>query len=62
MTGVHTCALPSYACTALAEHIAGSEEGFVKLMNEKAKILGTYHDQGVMNKERYLEVCNYGKY
>lgn len=28
------------ACTALAEHIAGSEEGFVKLMNEKAKILG----------------------
>ncbi len=28
------------ACTALAEHIAGSEEGFVKMMNEKAKILG----------------------
>lgn len=28
------------ACTALAEHIAGSEEGFVKLMNEKAKKLG----------------------
>lgn len=28
------------ACTALAEHIAGSEEGFVKLMNEKAKVLG----------------------
>ena len=28
------------ACTALAEHIAGSEEGFVKLMNEKAKDLG----------------------
>ncbi len=28
------------ACTALAEYIAGSEEGFVKLMNEKAKELG----------------------
>ena len=28
------------ACTALAEHIAGSEEGFVKLMNERAKELG----------------------
>lgn len=28
------------ACTALAEHIAGSEEGFVKLMNEKARELG----------------------
>ena len=28
------------ACTALAEHIAGSEEGFVKLMNAKADELG----------------------
>ncbi len=28
------------ACTALAEHVAGSEEGFVKLMNQKAKELG----------------------
>lgn len=28
------------ACTALAEYIAGSEEGFVKLMNERAKELG----------------------
>ncbi|MBQ1242740.1 MAG: D-alanyl-D-alanine carboxypeptidase, partial [Clostridia bacterium] len=28
------------AVTALGEHIAGSEEGFVKLMNEKAKALG----------------------
>lgn len=28
------------ACTALAERIAGSEEGFVKLMNQKAKELG----------------------
>lgn len=28
------------ACVALAEHIAGSEEGFVTMMNEKAKQLG----------------------
>lgn len=28
------------ACTALGEHIAGSEEAFVSLMNEKAKQLG----------------------
>lgn len=28
------------ASVALAEHIAGSEEGFVKMMNEKAKALG----------------------
>ena len=28
------------ACTALAEHIAGSEEGFVKLMNAKVNELG----------------------
>ena len=28
------------ACTALAEHIAGSEEGFMKLMNAKANELG----------------------
>ncbi len=28
------------ACVALGEHIAGSEEGFVSLMNERAKSLG----------------------
>ncbi len=28
------------ACTALGEHIAGSEEAFVKMMNERAKELG----------------------
>lgn len=28
------------ACTALGEHIAGSEEGFVKMMNDRAKELG----------------------
>ena len=28
------------ACVALAEHIAGSEEGFVDLMNQQAQLLG----------------------
>ena len=28
------------ACTALGEHLAGSEEGFVKMMNDRAKALG----------------------
>lgn len=28
------------ACTALGEHIAGSEEGFVKMMNDRAEELG----------------------
>ena len=28
------------ACTALGEHLAGSEEGFVQLMNERARQLG----------------------
>ena len=28
------------ACTALGEHIAGSESGFVKMMNDRAKELG----------------------
>lgn len=28
------------ACTALGEHLAGSEEGFVKMMNERANELG----------------------
>lgn len=28
------------ACTALGEHLAGSEEGFVKMMNERAAELG----------------------
>ncbi len=30
----------TYACWLLAEHIAGSEEAFVKMMNDKAKSLG----------------------
>ena len=31
------------AATAIAEHIGGSVEGFVYLMNEKAKMLGMDH-------------------
>ncbi len=31
------------ACVAIAEHIAGSEEMFVKMMNAKAKTLGAYN-------------------
>ncbi|WP_274651691.1 D-alanyl-D-alanine carboxypeptidase family protein [Paenibacillus humicola] len=31
------------AATAIAEHVGGSEEGFVYLMNEKARMLGLTH-------------------
>ncbi len=31
------------AATAIAEHVGGSEEGFVHLMNEKVKLLGLEH-------------------
>jgi len=33
------------AATAIAEHVGGSEEGFVYLMNEKAKMLGLTNSQ-----------------
>ncbi|MBD2869610.1 D-alanyl-D-alanine carboxypeptidase family protein [Paenibacillus arenilitoris] len=33
------------AATAIAEHVGGSEEGFVHLMNEKASFLGLAHTQ-----------------
>lgn len=33
------------AATAIAEHVGGSEEGFVHLMNEKASFLGLTHTQ-----------------
>ncbi|AZK47137.1 D-alanyl-D-alanine carboxypeptidase family protein [Paenibacillus lentus] len=33
------------AATAIAEHVGGSEEGFVHLMNEKVKMLGLKHTQ-----------------
>lgn len=45
------------ATVVLAEHVAGSEEDFVKLMNEKAKSLGmkntTYCNASGLNKENY---------
>ncbi|TYP77810.1 serine hydrolase [Paenibacillus methanolicus] len=33
------------AATAIAEHVGGSEEGFVYLMNEKAKMIGLMNSQ-----------------
>lgn len=33
------------AATAIAEHVGGSEEGFVHLMNEKVRLLGLNHTQ-----------------
>ncbi|WP_120462317.1 D-alanyl-D-alanine carboxypeptidase family protein [Paenibacillus aceti] len=33
------------AATAIAEHVGGSEEGFARLMNEKASLLGLTHSQ-----------------
>ena len=33
------------AAVAIAEHVGGSEEGFVYMMNEKAKMLGLEHTQ-----------------
>ncbi|MEF2964396.1 D-alanyl-D-alanine carboxypeptidase family protein [Paenibacillus sp. M1] len=33
------------AATAIAEHVGGSEQGFVHLMNEKAKLIGLSHTQ-----------------
>ena len=46
------------ACVAIAEHIAGSEEIFVKLMNAKAKTLGAYdthfaNTNGLPNSDHY---------
>ncbi|WP_051236696.1 D-alanyl-D-alanine carboxypeptidase family protein [Paenibacillus pinihumi] len=46
------------AATAIAEHVGGSEEGFVVLMNEKAQWLGLEHTHftnphGLDHKEHY---------
>lgn len=46
------------AATAIAEHVGGSEEGFVLLMNEKARELGMEHSHfmnphGLDNNEHY---------
>jgi len=45
-TLLHLIMLPSSngACVALAEHISGSEEAFVELMNETAESLGLWSD------------------
>lgn len=55
--------LPSGAecCLAFANHISGSEEAFVKLMNQKAKDLGMKHTHfcnstGLHNKRHYSTV------
>jgi D-alanyl-D-alanine carboxypeptidase (penicillin-binding protein 5/6) len=57
--------LPSGAecCIALAEHIAGSERNFVKLMNQKAEALGmknTHFENstGLHNKNHYSTVSD----
>lgn len=46
------------ACVAIAEHIAGSEEEFVRLMNRKALLLGAQdthfeNTNGLPNKDHY---------
>lgn len=46
------------ACVALAEHLGGSEQGFVELMNQQAKALGMNHSNftdstGLPNKDLY---------
>ncbi|HWQ73131.1 MAG TPA: D-alanyl-D-alanine carboxypeptidase family protein [Desulfitobacteriaceae bacterium] len=46
------------ACVAIAEHIAGSEQQFLKLMNKKALLLGAHNTHfentnGLPNKEHY---------
>lgn len=46
------------ACVAISEHVAGSEQMFIKLMNAKAKILGAYNTSfantnGLPNSNHY---------
>ncbi|ANS74892.1 peptidase M15 [Paenibacillus yonginensis] len=46
------------AATAIAEHVGGSEEGFVHLMNQKAEMIGLKHTHfmnphGLDHKEHY---------
>ena len=46
------------ACVAIGEHIAGSEEKFVELMNTKAKLIGAVNTHfintnGLPNKDHY---------
>ena len=53
------------ASVALAEHIAGSEEVFVKMMNEKAKELGMNNTNfanasGLPNENHYTSAYDVG--
>jgi len=46
------------ACVAISEHVAGSEQTFVRMMNAKAKILGAYNTNfantnGLPNSNHY---------
>lgn len=54
------------AATAIAEHVGGSEEGFVHLMNEKATFLGLKHTQfknphGLDDDEHYSSANDLAK-
>lgn len=54
------------AATAIAEHVGGSEEGFVRLMNEKASLLGLNHSQfqnphGLDAKNHYSSAIDLAK-
>lgn len=54
------------AATAIAEHVGGSEEGFVRLMNEKASLLGLNHSQfqnphGLDAKNHYSSAVDLAK-
>ncbi|WP_068781833.1 D-alanyl-D-alanine carboxypeptidase family protein [Paenibacillus sp. GM2] len=54
------------AATAIAEHVGGSEEGFVRLMNEKAALLGLNHSQfqnphGLDAKNHYSSAVDLAK-
>jgi len=54
------------AATAIAEHVGGSEEGFVHLMNEKATFLGLEHTQfknphGLDDDEHYSSANDMAK-
>ncbi len=53
------------ASVALAEHIAGSEEAFVKAMNEKAKVLGMKNTNfvnatGLPHENHYVSAYDVG--
>jgi len=54
------------AATAIAEHVGGSEEGFVRLMNEKASLIGLTHSQfqnphGLDAKNHYSSAIDLAK-